>query len=302
MATNVFAEQSKNAPHLGIFAKRPMAQRFEETIETNFTNQLDYSGYLRLDPLLDAQHQLSQPARHDELLFIIQHQTSELWMKLAIHELKAAVELVKKDNLEPCFKILSRVKQIQRILFEQWSVLETMTPTEYAEFRGALGHASGLQSYQNRMIEFLLGNKDARLVEVFRHSERIYSELCDLLNSPSLYDEFLRHLHRRGMAIPQETIERQWTLPYQVSAEVIEVFRLIYSKPSQYWDAYEMCEKLIDVEEYYSLWRFRHLKTVERIIGFKHGTGGSSGAPFLKKGLDIRLFPELWDVRTFIKG
>jgi tryptophan 2,3-dioxygenase len=276
-----------------------MAERaFEDTIQTDFENKLDYGSYLGLDQILDSQKPISD--HHDELLFIIQHQTSELWMKLAIHELKSAVEHVKHDKLEPCFKILARVKQIQRMLFEQWAVLETLTPSEYAQFRGVLGQASGLQSYQNRMIEFLFGNKDAKAIKVFRHAPEIHAELTALLNAPSLYDEFLRHLARRRFAIPADRVERDWSQPYEESADVIAVFKRIYEDPTQYWDAYEMCEKLVDVEEQFSLWRYRHMKTVERIIGFKMGTGGSSGIPFLAKGLGIRLFPELWDVRTEI--
>ncbi len=278
-----------------------MAEReFEETIQTDFKSRLDYSGYLHLDRILNAQEPLSVPEHHDEMLFIIQHQTSELWMKLAVHELRAAVEHVKKDELEPCFKILARVKQIQRMLFEQWAVLETLTPSEYSQFRHVLGQASGLQSFQNRMIEFLLGNKDAKSVKVFQHQPEIHSELMELLNTPSLYDEFLRLLARRGFKVPQASIERDWSAPYEESEELIQVFKIVYDNPREYWDAYEMCEKLVDVEEQFALWRFRHVKTVERIIGFKRGSGGSSGVPFLRQGLMIRLFPELWDVRTEI--
>ena len=278
-----------------------MAKRdFEDSIHTNFESKLDYQSYLCLSDLLGAQKPLSQPEHHDEMLFIIQHQTSELWMKLAIHELKAAVDHVKRDQLSPCFKILSRVKQIQRMLFEQWAVLETLTPTEYAQFRHVLGQSSGFQSFQNRMIEFLLGNKDAATLRVFQHDPVHLEELRSLLHAPSLYDEFLRALGRRGLAIPADCLDRDWSLPYEKNDGLISVFKAIYEDPNQYWDAYEMCEKLIDVEESFSLWRYRHVKTVERIIGFKRGTGGSSGVPFLQKALSIRLFPELWDVRTEI--
>lgn len=278
-----------------------MAERpFESTIETDFRGKLDYGTYLQLDTILSAQRPLSKPEHHDEILFIIQHQTSELWMKLAIHELLAAVEHVKQDKLEPCFKILARVKQVQRMLFEQWAVLETLTPSEYMQFRGVFGQASGLQSYQFRMIEFLFGNKDERAIRVFQHNPPIFERLRDLLHRPSLYDEFLRHLARRRFNVPVTSIERDWSQPYVESREVVDVFKRIYENPAQYWDAYEMCEKLVDVEEQFSLWRFRHVKTVERIIGFKTGSGGSSGVPFLVRGLGIRLFPELWDVRTEI--
>lgn len=275
-------------------------RQFEDSIQTDFQSKLDYGGYLRLDMILNAQEPLSRPEHHDEMLFIIQHQTSELWMKLAVHELRAAVEHVRHDNLEPCFKILARVKQIQRMLFEQWAVLETLTPSEYAEFRGVFGQASGLQSFQNRMIEFLLGNKDAKAIEVFRHKPEIYAELQEMLNRPSLYDEFLRHLARRGYAVPAECLERDWSLPYEENAVLIQVFKRVYENPDEYWAAYEMCEKLVDVEEQFSLWRYRHVKTVERIIGFKTGSGGSSGVPFLRQAIFTRLFPELWDVRTEI--
>lgn len=276
------------------------ADRFDEQIETNFETRMDYSGYLRLDRILDAQDPLSNPIHHDEPLFIIQHQTSELWMKLTIHELDAAVRFLRDDHVEPCFKILARVKQIQRMLFEQWAVLETLTPSEYAEFRGVLGNASGLQSYQFRMIEFLYGNKNARALAVFKHKPEVYEALERLLLSPSIYDEFLRYLGRHGFAVPAERLERDWSQPYEEHEGVIEVFRQVYANPRKHWDAYEMAEKLVDAEEGFQLWRFRHIKTVERIIGFKRGTGGSSGVGFLRAGLEQRLFPELWDVRTVI--
>jgi tryptophan 2,3-dioxygenase len=272
----------------------------ESSIQTDFSKRLDYKGYLKLGQLLDCQEPLSDPVHHDELLFIIQHQTSELWMKLAVHEIREALEHVQRDELSPCFKILARVKQIQRMLFEQWAVLETLTPSEYVQFRGVLGQASGLQSYQNRMIEFLFGNKDSKVIKVFEHDPVVFAELDHALRSPSLYDEFLRLLARRGMPVPAEAVERDWSQPYEKSDDVVAVFKTVYENPEKYWDAYEMCEKLVDVEEQFALWRYRHIKTVERIIGFKTGTGGSSGVPFLRRALDIRLFPELWDVRTEI--
>ena len=276
----------------------PMSRAFEEGIHRDFQRGKDYSGYLRLDVILDAQQPLSD--HHDEMLFIIQHQTSELWMKLMVHELRAARDYVRADQLEPCFKILSRVKQVQRMLFEQWSVLETLTPSEYAQFRGVFGRASGLQSFQYRLIEFLFGNKDGQALAVFAHMPEIHAELELTLNEPSLYDEFLRHLARRKLPVPATVIDRDFSQPYPGDPELLAVFKRIYESPELYWDAYEMCEKLIDVEEQFALWRFRHVKTVERIIGFKRGTGGSSGVPFLRQALDIRLFPELWDVRTEI--
>lgn len=273
---------------------------FEPTIHTDLEPDKDYAGYLRLDLILGAQEPRSTPPYHDEMVFIIQHQTSELWMKLVIHELTKALDSIREDALSPCFKVLARVKQIQRMLFEQWAVLETLTPTEFAVFRSVLGKASGLQSYQNRIIEFLLGNKDVKSIEVFRHKPEVYADLRRLLQQPSLYDEFLIYLARHGYHIPAEAVNRDWSLPYIASRQVQGVFKEVYDSPNDHWEAYEMAEKLLDVEEHYSLWRFRHLKTVERIIGFKRGTGGSSGASFLREGLEVRLFPEIWDVRTSI--
>jgi len=276
----------------------------EPGIVTDFHDRLSYGGYLRLDQLLSAQQPLSgtalQPPRHDEMLFIIQHQTSELWMKLMIHELKAAVRHVQDDELDACFKILARVKLVQKQLFEQWAVLETLTPSEYEAFRPMLGQSSGLQSPQYRAIEFLLGNKRAALLEVFRHDAATFAELEAMLRAPSLYDEFLRHLARRGLPVPRACIERDFTQAYQRNPDLLPVFKTIYDDPRQWWDAYDMAEKLVDIEESFQLWRFRHLKTVERIIGHKPGTGGSSGVSFLKKALDYTFFPELIDVRTTI--
>jgi len=267
-------------------------------IITALAADTSYGGYLALDVLLSAQRPRSK--HHDEMLFIVQHQTAELWMKLMIHELAGAIEHVRADNLPPCFKILARVKQIQRQLFEQWAVLETLTPSEYLEFRDVLGPASGLQSFQFRAIEFLLGNKNPRRLELYKHDERTRSFLEKLLNAPSLYDEYLRHLARRGMPVPKERIERDWSQPYQPHPGVVTVFKTIYDDPKTHWDAYDMCEKLVDVEENFQLWRFRHVKTVERVIGFKRGTGGTDGVAFLRKSLEVALFPELIDVRTHL--
>lgn len=273
----------------------------EPGIVTDFQERLSYSGYLCLPQLLSQQKPLSNPPHHDEMLFIIQHQVSELWIKQLIHELGAAIEFVRKDQLDPCFKILSRAKLIQMQLFDQWAVLETLTPSEYMEFRGVLGHASGFQSYQYRELEFLLGNKNRDALRVFEHDAPVHARLLTALEAPSLYDEFLRHLARRGLDIPAEYTTRDWSLPHQKSDTLTDVFREIYEHPSHYWDAYEMCEKLVDVEEYFQLWRFRHMKTVERIIGFRQGTGGSSGVGFLRQALDLTFFPELFAVRTGLK-
>jgi tryptophan 2,3-dioxygenase len=273
----------------------------EPGIVTDFKDRMNYAGYLCLDGLLSQQNPLSEPPHHDEMLFIIQHQVSELWIKLLIHELEAASRYVRQDQLDPCFKILARTKLIQMQLFEQWAVLETLTPSEYMEFRGVLGHASGFQSYQYRKFEFLLGNKNRSTLQVFSHLPVIHNDLLRTLESPSLYDEFLRHLKRRGLPVPQACVERDWSEPHQKNDELTEVFKHIYENPRQHWDAYEMCEKLVDVEEYFQLWRFRHVKTVERIIGFRPGTGGSSGVAFLRQALELTFFPELLAVRTGLK-
>lgn len=276
-----------------------MAEReLESDIELDLKNRLTYSGYLSLDQLLSAQHPLSDPPHHDELLFIIQHQTSELWIKLMLHELGAARAYIRADQLEPCFKNLARVKLIQDQLFNQWAVLETLTPSEYAEFRGVLSTASGFQSPQYRALEFMLGNKNMALLKMFEHDRKRYDRLVELSQEPSLYDEFLRYLARHGHPVPKERVERDFSQAYEAHPGVTAVFKTIYEDCDTYWDAYEMCEKLVDLDGNFQLWRFRHMKTVERIIGHKRGTGGSSGVSFLKKAVDTVLFPELIDVRT----
>ena len=276
-------------------------REFEESIHQDLTDRSSYGGYLQLDRLLSAQSELSDPPHHDEMLFIIQHQTSELWFKLIIHELRAAMEHIRSDDLGPCFKILSRVKQVQQQLFSQWAVLETLTPSEYAQFRGVLGHASGFQSAQAREIEFILGNKDANYLRVFDYDPELQAHLKETLESPGIYDEFLRYMARTGYPVPPERVERDWSEPYDQHPGVVDMFKTVYEDTANHWDVYDMCEKLVDVEENFQLWRFRHLKTVERVIGFKRGTGGSSGVAFLKKALDFRLFPELIEVRTYIE-
>jgi tryptophan 2,3-dioxygenase len=276
-------------------------RELEPGIKVDLAGSTTYADYLRLDLLLAAQRPRSIPEHHDELLFIIQHQTSELWLKLLIHELLAARKEVQEDRLEPAFKILARVGQVQRMLFEQWSVLETLTPSEYLAFRGVLGPASGFQSHQYRAVEFLLGNKDATALLPHRHTPEVHAWLEELLRAPSLYDEFLRHLARRGLDVPPERLERDFTLPYERHPGVVAVFRTIYEAPDRHWDGYEMAEKLVDLEQRFQLWRFRHMLTVKRIIGFKRGTGGSSGVPFLERALDLVFFPELWDVRTELR-
>ena len=260
----------------------------------------NYSDYLCLDTLLSAQCPLSEPVHHDEMLFIIQHQTSELWMKLVIHEMRQAMELIQKDELESCFKIMSRIKHIQTQLLNQWSVLATLTPSEYAQFRYVLGSASGFQSPQYRLIEFLMGNKSERMLKMYEGSPGWYDTLSKAYASPSIYDEFLRHLARQDMPVPTSHTQRDWTRPYEQSDAVIAVFKSIYDHPEGHWDAYEMCEKLVDIEEAFALWRFRHMKTVERVIGYKKGTGGTQGVSYLKAIIEQQFFPELWHVRTHI--
>jgi tryptophan 2,3-dioxygenase len=262
---------------------------------------LDYAGYLGLEELLSTQRPLSDPPHHDEMLFIVQHQTTELWFKLMLHELRAAIEFVRRDDLESSFKILARVKHIQTQLLNQWSVLATLTPTEYAQFRYVLGPASGFQSHQNRLIEMALGKRDRRVLDAFRGSPAIHAELETALSAPSLYDEFLRWLARRGMAVPREVLERDVAEPYVSNPAVTQVIVGIYERPAEAWDAYEMAEKLVDVDETYSLWRYRHLKVVMRIIGMKRGTGGTAGAGYLREMVDEVFFPELWEARTALR-
>lgn len=272
----------------------------ERGITTDLRDKMTYGGYLRLDVLLSAQQPVSDPPHHDEMLFIVQHQVSELWLKLIIHELRAALRHLQADELGPVQKILARVKQVQRQLFEQWSVLETLTPSEYLEFRGALGSSSGFQSLQYRLVEFMLGNKNAEMVKVFDHDPAARAELEAALAAPSLYDEFLRHLHRKGHAVPAECVERDWSRPHVRNPALIPVFKRIYEDTAAHWSAYALCEQLVDVEESFQLWRFRHMKTVERVIGYRRGSGGSSGVGFLKQALELTFFPELLDVRTVL--
>jgi tryptophan 2,3-dioxygenase len=272
----------------------------EQGVTRDLRGRRTYASYLELDKLLSAQNPLSDPEHHDELLFIIQHQTSELWMRLIIHELDAVLSHLALDELGPSQKGLARVKQIQRQLFEQWGVLATLTPSEYVKFRGVLGDASGFQSLQYRIIEFQLGNKNREMLDVFAHSPQEQERLREVLEAPSLYDEFLRLLARRGHAVPAGSVERDWSEPHRRREDLLPVLKAIYEDPEGQWEEYELCEELVDVEESFQLWRFRHMKTVERIIGYKRGTGGSSGVGFLRAALDLTFFPELLDVRTEI--
>jgi tryptophan 2,3-dioxygenase len=272
----------------------------EAGIHTDLTGRVTYGGYLRLDRLLAAQQPLSNPAHHDELLFIVQHQVSELWMKLMIHELGSAIAHLRRDELAACQKIFARCKQVLRQMTEMWSVLETLTPSEYMEFRDILGPSSGFQSLQYRTIEFLLGNKNAAMLKVFAHDAEGSEGLRAVLESPSLYDEVLAYLARHGHAVPAGHLSRDWTKSHVFDPALVPVFERIYEDTSAHWAAYHLCEDLVDLESQFQLWRFRHMRTVMRIIGFKRGTGGSSGVGFLKQALELTFFPELFEVRTVI--
>ena len=272
----------------------------EASIHTDLDGRLTYGGYLRLDRLLDAQQPLSQPPHHDEMLFIIQHQTSELWLKLLIHELTAATGHLRGDRVWQFGKVAARCKRVLDQLTAQWSVLETLTPSEYMEFREILGPSSGFQSLQYRTVEFLLGNKNAAMLKVFRHDGAGHAALEQVLHAPSLYDEFLRYLARWGHAVPAVHLERDWSEPHVLDEALVAVFVRIYEDTDRYWREYQLCEDLVDLETQFQLWRFRHMRTVMRIIGFKPGTGGSSGVAFLKRALELTFFPELFEVRTRI--
>jgi tryptophan 2,3-dioxygenase len=272
----------------------------EAGIELDLSGRMTYGSYLKLDQLLGAQQPVTRPPHHDEMLFIVMHQVSELWMKLIIHELTAAIAQLVADDVNECLKVLARVKLVQKQLFEQWAVLETLTPAEYLEFRDALGSSSGFQSLQYRLIEFMLGNKNEQMLQVFEHDPAAQARLREALQAPGLYDQFLRYLARKGHAVPAERVERNWSEPYQRHAGLLPVFKRIYEQRAAFWSEYHMCEQLVDVEESFQLWRFRHMKTVERIIGHRRGTGGSSGVAFLKKALELEFFPELLDVRTVL--
>ena len=275
-------------------------RELETGIHTDLSGRMSYAGYLHLDRLLDAQHPLSNPAEHDELLFIVQHQVSELWMKLMIHELKSAIVHLRADELGSCQKSFARCKQVLRQLTEMWSVLETLTPSDYMRFRDILGPSSGFQSLQYRTIEFLLGNKNASMLKVFAHDPAAEASLREVLESPSLYDEALRWLARHGHAVPAHRVERDWSRPLVSDPALLPVFERIYEDTEAHWQAYHLLEDLVDLESQFQLWRFRHMRTVMRIIGFKRGTGGSSGVGFLKQALDLTFFPELFEVRTTV--
>jgi tryptophan 2,3-dioxygenase len=262
----------------------------------SFRKGMSYSDYLALDKILDAQHPLS--TTHDEILFIIQHQTSELWMKLAIHELSATCQLIAADNLQPAFKTLSRVSRILEQLNSAWDVLRTMTPSEYTQFRESLGSSSGFQSYQYRLLEFLAGNKNAAMMRSHASDKPVLERLEAARQAPSIYDLTIRVLHRRGFNIDVGVIERDVSASHVANDSVRAAWLSVYRDPARFWELYELAEKLVDFEDYFRRWRFNHVTTVERVIGFKRGTGGTSGVSYLRKMLDVVLFPELWQVRT----
>ncbi|MPW16209.1 tryptophan 2,3-dioxygenase [Paraburkholderia sp. CNPSo 3157] len=266
--------------------------------QLDFSKSMSYGDYLSLGSILHAQHPLSPD--HNEMLFIIQHQTSELWMKLALYELRAALACVHRDELPPAFKMLARVSRILEQLVQAWNVLSTMTPSEYTSMRPFLGSSSGFQSYQYRELEFMLGNKNEQMLKPHAHHPDVYAEVKASLEAPSFYDEVIRLLARRGFAIDPSRLERDWTQPTQHDPSVEAAWLEVYRNPSQHWELYEMAEELVDLEDAFRQWRFRHVTTVERIIGFKQGTGGTTGAPYLRKMLDVVLFPELWHVRTLL--
>jgi tryptophan 2,3-dioxygenase len=268
----------------------------EKNIQTDFQKAMSYGGYLHLDKILSSQQRLS--GHHDEMLFIIIHQTSELWMKLIIHELTEAIKYIQQNDLEPSFKILSRVSRIQQQLIQSWSVLSTLTPSEYLEFRDKLGQSSGFQSYQNRMIEFALGNKNAHTLAVYKHQTILYEKMQKALHQPSIYDAAIHALVARGMTVDDEVLNRDLSKNYEPNESVEEAWLTVYRNIDQYWDLYELAEKLVDIGNQQQLWRFNHMSTVERIIGHKRGTGGSSGVTYLKRVLDQQFFPELWSLRT----
>ena len=267
-------------------------------VYTEFNQSMSYADYLHLSTLLSSQNPITQ--EHDEPLFIMIHHISELWMKLAIHELEAAAQCLRDNNLRPSFKMLSRVSAIQSQLIETWGVLSTMTPADYLKFRDNLGQSSGFQSHQYRQIEYFLGNKKPSFLAPHNHNEKILLLLTNLLNSPSLYDEAILLLDRRGFKIDREITDRDWSIPHSPNDSVQAAWLAIYQDTDNNWDLYELAEKLVDLEDSFQRWRFRHLITVQRIIGHKRGTGGTSGVDYLAKALEYRFFPELWDVRTML--
>ncbi|MGB2721830.1 MAG: tryptophan 2,3-dioxygenase family protein [Rhodococcus sp. (in: high G+C Gram-positive bacteria)] len=272
----------------------------EKTVVTDFSDRMSYGAYLDLDTLLSAQKPVSTPEHHDELLFIIQHQTTELWLKLVLHETLAARAALDADDIGTALKCVARVKHIQKTLTEQWSVLATLTPTEYSQFRDFLGNSSGFQSYQYRAVEFVLGNKNAGMLTVFESDPAAYEQLSTLLYQPSLYDAFWQSLARQGYDVPASALDRDVTAAYTFNEDLMPLIKFVYENHTEHWAVYEAFEEFVDLEENFQLWRFRHMRTVLRTIGMKSGTGGSSGVGFLQKALELTFFPELLAVRTEI--
>ncbi|MGV8873731.1 MAG: tryptophan 2,3-dioxygenase [Rhodococcus sp. (in: high G+C Gram-positive bacteria)] len=272
----------------------------EKTVVTDFSDRMSYGSYLDLDTLLSAQKPVSTPEHHDELLFIIQHQTTELWLKLVLHETLAARAALDADDIGTALKCVARVKHIQKTLTEQWSVLATLTPTEYSQFRDFLGNSSGFQSYQYRAVEFVLGNKNAGMLTVFESDPAAHEQLSALLHEPSLYDAFWQSLARQGYDVPASALDRDVTTAYTFNEDLMPLIKFVYENHTEHWAVYEAFEELVDLEENFQLWRFRHMRTVLRTIGMKSGTGGSSGVGFLQKALELTFFPELLAVRTEI--
>ncbi len=264
--------------------------------QMDFSKSMSYGDYLGLERILTAQHPLSP--EHNEMLFIVQHQTSELWMKLMLHEMHAVVANIQADNLPPAFKMLARVARIMDQLVHAWDVLATMTPTEYTAIRPYLGASSGFQSFQYREIEFILGNKNPNMLAVHETTADNHARLQTALQSPSIYDEAIRLLSRNGFAIAPERLARDWSQPTMADESVKQAWLEVYRDPQKHWALYELAEKLVDMETAFRFWRFRHVTTVERIIGFKTGTGGTAGVSYLRKMLDVVLFPELFALRT----
>ena len=268
----------------------------QEKAQLDFSQDMSYGDYLHLDAVLNAQHPLSPDP--NEMLFIVQHQTSELWMKLMLHELQAAIAHIAEDRMAPAFKMLARVSKIMEQLVHAWDVLATMTPPEYTAIRPYLGHSSGFQSYQYRCIEFSLGNKNAAMLQPHAHSPERLALVTAAFEAPSLYDEALKLLARRGIVVPHSHLQRDWTQPYAASPEVEQAWLQVYRQPEQHWDLYQLGEELTDLEDAFRLWRFRHVTTVERVIGFKRGSGGTGGVSYLRRMLHVVLFPEIWTLRT----
>ena len=291
------AAKSDEGDEMGI---QDGVRRIEQGVTTDFSERMSYGEYLQLDRLLSAQQPLSSPPHHDEMLFIVQHQTSELWLKLVLHELREARARLDEGDLQQARKCIARVKHVLRTMTDQWSVLATLTPLEYVQFRGVLAQASGFQSWQYRAVEFILGNKNAGMLQVFANKRDALELLEELLSQPTVYDAFLRALARRGHEVPRSVLERDVREAWVEQSALIPVYKRIYDDVDAHWEEYATCEDLVDLEDAFQLWRFRHLRTVQRTIGFKTGTGGSSGVGFLRSALELTFFPELFSVRTEI--